>query len=78
MNEKELLDLKEQIEDAKNEVNKLEGRREHLMQQLSDDWDCESLEEAKKKLGEIKASVKQTDEKIQKGVKKIQEKYELA
>ena len=77
MDEKELLELKESIEDAKQEVNRLEGRQEGLMQQLEKDWKCKTLKGAKKKLEELKAEIQEVEEKIQTGVAKLEEKYEF-
>lgn len=77
MNQKDLLDLKEQIEDAKSEVSKLEGRKEHLEQQLEEDWDCSSLDEAKAKLKELKAEAESIGQKIEKGITELEEKYEF-
>ena len=77
MDEKELLELKESIEDAKQEVNRLEGRQDGLIQQLQKDWKCKSLKEAKKKLEELKAEIQEVEEKIETGVAKLEEKYEF-
>ena len=43
MNEKQLLELKEEIEKAKNKLAELKGRKEYLLQELKDKWGCESL-----------------------------------
>lgn len=75
MTEKDLLNLKEKINDAKDDVNKLTGRKEHLMQQLEDDWDCESLAEAKTKLKDYKEEIKTLDNKIKEGTEALEEKY---
>ena len=77
MNEKKLLELKEQIEDAKQEVNRLEGRQDGLMQQLQKDWKCKSLKEAKKKLGDMKQEIQELQDKIDSGIAELEEKYEF-
>lgn len=77
MNEQELLGLKRQIDEAKDEVNKLEGRKEHLMQQLEEDWDCTTVEEAEKKQKSIEQNISKIEKKIQKGTKELEEKYEF-
>lgn len=77
MDEKALLSLKQEIDEAKGEVNKLEGRKEGLMQQLLDDWKCKSVKQAKKKLVEMKADLEGLEEKIQDGLTQLEEKYEF-
>lgn len=77
MNEKELLELKEQIEDAKQEVNRLEGRQDGLMSQLQKDWGCKTLEQAKKKLEGLKDEIKDLEENIESGVAELEERYEF-
>lgn len=77
MTEQELLDLKADITEAKNEVNRLEGRKDHLMQQLKDDWKCTTLKQAKKKLAQIKNEINDFDEKIEAGIQKLEETYEI-
>lgn len=77
MTEKELLGLKEDIDEAKTELNKLEGRKEGLMQQLLDDWECKTIEQAKKKLISMKSDLEQLDKKIKDGIEELEEKYEF-
>lgn len=77
MNKQDLLDLKDEINEAKSEVSKLEGRQEHLMQQLKDDWGCASFKKAKKKIEEFKSEIKKLDDKIEHETEKLQENYEL-
>lgn len=77
MNEKELLELKEQIEDAKQEVNRLEGRQDGLMSQLQKDWGCKTLGQAKKKLEGLKDEIKDLEGKIESGVAELEERYEF-
>lgn len=77
MTEKQLLDLKEDIETAKDEVNRLEGRKEHLLQELQEDWDCQTVQEAEELLEQIKGEISETEQKIKKGTAKLKEKYEF-
>lgn len=77
MDKQELLDLKEEIDDAKNKVNRLEGRKEHLMQQLKEEWDCESIEEARQVLKELKEDIKDKQEQINETTDELKEKYDV-
>jgi len=75
MTEKQLLALKEEIEEAKSEVSKLEGRREQMMDTLKKDWDCETLEEAETKLEKMRKDFETLEEQIQEGLEELDEKY---
>lgn len=77
MNEKQLLELKEQIDTAKDEVKELEGRKKYLLQQLKEDWGCKTLDEAEEKLDDLKEEVQTIKDKIDEGTNKLEEKYEL-
>lgn len=76
MNEKDLLELKEEIEDAKVELSNLEGRRDSLLEQLEEEWDCVDLIEAENKLSELETELEEIQEKISQEISKITEEYE--
>lgn len=77
MTEQQLIDLKEEITEAKDEINRLEGRKDWLMKQLKDEWGCKTLKQAKKKLQTIKEDILDYDEKIEAGVEKLKETYDF-
>ena len=77
MTEKQLLDLKDSIEKKKLELSKLEGRREHLLEQLMNDWQCKTVDEAKKTLQRLKQQRQQLEVKIQEALDKLEETYEF-
>ena len=77
MNRKELLELKEQIEESKQEKIKLEGRLEQVQSELKEKFDCGSLEEAQKKLTSMKKEGEKMNKKIEKATKALEEKYEF-
>jgi hypothetical protein len=77
MNREELLELKEKIEEAQTKVSELNGHHSALIKQLSDDWGCESVEEAEKKLKQIKKQIEKLDMSIEEGTKEIEEKYDV-
>jgi len=74
MNEKHLLELKEDIEQAKTKLAELKGREEYLMQQLELEWDCKTIEDAEEVLRTVEKEIEELDEQIEEGVKKIEEK----
>lgn len=77
MNEKELLKVKEKIDEAKSKVSELKGRKQYLMQELKDTWDCTSLEKARDKLKEMETQIIALNEQIEKGTRQIEEKYDV-
>jgi predicted nuclease with TOPRIM domain len=77
MTEKELLDLKEKVDEAKQTVSELTGQKNALLNQLKDDWGCKTLKEAKEKLEEMESQVTILEKKIERGVKELEEKYNV-
>lgn len=73
--EKELLQIKKEIETAKTEIAQLSGQEKILLQRLKDDWDCSSLPEAKKKLRELEEGIKRTTDLIEEQSELLSEKY---
>ena len=76
MNERELLELKEDIENAKQKVSELKGERQALMNQLKDQWNCDSVESAEKKLKEKMQSQSKVNEQIETGLRELENKFE--
>ncbi len=77
MDEKRLMNIKQQIDDAKMEVSQLKGRRANLMEQLQDQWKCKTVEQAEKRLDEMRLEVEELKEKIQDGIEKLEDEYEF-
>ena len=77
MDEKELLELKEDIEDAKSKVSELKGTHKHLMNQLKEDWDCTTVEQAQKKVEKMENEISTLSTQIDAGVKELNEKYKV-
>jgi len=74
----ELLDLKQDIEDAKTKASELNGQLTALKKQLKNDWDCNTIEEAETKLDEMEVSIQSIDTKIKNGLQKIDDEYNIA
>ncbi len=77
MDEKQLLELKEEIETAKSKISELTGTQKQLMKDLKTEWDCTTLEQAEKKHEELGKEINVLSDKIDKGVKELNEMYEL-
>ena len=77
MNEKELLKLKEKINNAKSEVSELKGQEKYLIKELKENWNCDSIEAAKKTLKKLEVDVLQINQKIDEGIQELEEKYNV-
>jgi len=77
MDERQLLDLKEKVDNAKSAVSEFKGQQTALMNQLKTDWKCDSIEGAEEKLKEMETEIASIERKIEKGVKELKEKYEI-
>jgi len=76
LDEQDLLDLKSEIDDAKEKVSELKGQKTVLLNQLKTDYGCKTIEEAEKKLRTMKKEIESLDEQIEDGLKELEEKYE--
>ena len=75
MTEQQLLDLKENVAEAKQKVSELTGQQTVLLNQLKTDWDCKTIKEAEDKLAEMEKNISVIDKKIEKGIKELEKKY---
>jgi predicted nuclease with TOPRIM domain len=65
LTEKQLLDLKEQVDEAKTKVSELTGQQIALMKQLKEDWGCKTIQEAETKLEEMGKTISILEKKIE-------------
>ena len=72
-----LLDLKQQIEDAKQSVAELKGEQTALLKQLKDTYICNSISESEKKIQSIQIERDKIQQQIEKGCQELEEKYEI-
>jgi len=77
LTEQELLNLKDQVEEAKTKVSELRGQETALMKQLLDDWNCKSIKEAQTKLAGMEKGIETLEIEIKKAVKELEEKYNI-
>jgi hypothetical protein len=77
MNENELLNLKKKIDIAKSSVAELTGRKNYLMQELKETWQCKSIKEAQNLLDKFQADIKKISEALESAVIKIKETYDV-
>lgn len=75
MKEQELLELKKEIDDAKQQVSELTGQKNALMKQLKEDWGCKTIEEAEEKLKIMDKNITIISTKIEKATKELEAKF---
>ena len=77
MNQTRLLELKQEIEDAKIKVSELTGQRTALMAQLKKDYNCKTLQEADKKSKELQKQIDTISTQITEGIEDLETKYDF-
>jgi hypothetical protein len=77
MTEQQLIDLKSQIEDAKQSVSELKGQQTALLKQLKDTYKCNSIEEADKKVGVMQKDIATLQKQIDEYTKELEAKYDV-
>jgi hypothetical protein len=75
LNEKQLLAKKAEIQEAKTLLSELKGEEKALLKQLKDDWECDSLAEAKKKIRQMESESEILTQEIEEKTKVLEKKY---
>ena len=77
MDQQDLLELKEKIDQAKEKSSELKGQLQGLSKELKDDWQCDSVAQAEKKIETMETEITALNDKIKKGVEKLEEDYDV-
>jgi len=72
---KEYLNLKEQVEKARQQAAKAEGALEQILKQLKEKFGCNSLKEAKALLKQIQKKEKKAREELDQAMKDFKAKW---
>ncbi len=75
IDEKKLLELKREIEEAKSKLSELKGRKEYLLQELYEKWGCKSLDEAQSKIEELEAEIESLEKVIENEIEELENEY---
>ena len=76
--ERKLANFKEDIEEAKKELNILEGEKSSETKRLKEEYEFDDTGDAKKHLKGLEMSIVDLEERLEESVKQIEEKYESA
>jgi len=75
--EQELLDLKQEINEAKDKSTKLQGRKDLLVEQLKEKYNVTTLKQAKEKLKKMEQSQETLNTQIEEATEKLEEKLNI-
>lgn len=75
--EKRLLSLKKQMEESRQEVEKLKTKKEMLMEELEEKWNCKSIKQATVKADKMKEEISELQKQLDEGIAKLEEEYEF-
>lgn len=74
-NEEKLLKMKQQTEEEKSEISRLEGSQSQLYETLSK-YGCKTKKAAEKKLKELNDALEEKENLLESGIKKLEDEYE--
>lgn len=72
MTENELLQLKKRIDDSKQDVAQLKGKKQALLGRLSDEWGCTTIKKAKVVLEDKRKELNDITERINENLSKLE------
>ena len=76
-NERALLKIKEQIDQAKTKVSELTGRENYLVQELEKNWEVKSVRDAKKIIKKLDSEIKTLDDQMEEGLEKVRREFDV-
>jgi hypothetical protein len=77
LTEDQLFDLKDRIDNAKENVSQLTGQNQVMMKQLKDDWSCDTIEEAQEKRKQMAEELTKIDKQIDAATKELEKIIEV-
>ena len=77
MTETELLELKERINKSNEKVIELKAQEKYLKKSLKDDWDCETVGEAKRKVMGYRKDLEKVKKDIERKTVVIEKELEV-
>jgi len=77
-NTEKLLQLKQDIDEAKLKAAGLEGQLKGHMKDLKDNWKCTTIAQAEKKVKDLEKEVLELSDKVDKGMAELEERYEIS
>lgn len=72
----QIQDIQRKAEQHKQKIERLKGSHEQLMKQLKTEFECDSLDEAKTKMEEIKEEGKNLSSRIEKMKQRVVDEWD--
>jgi len=76
-NHDDLLILKEEIEEAKNQSAELKGKKKTLVATLKNKFGCASIKEAKTKAKALGKEISKLEKELEDGIVDLKQKHEM-
>ena len=73
----DLKEMREKLEKAQSDLDRLKGREEQLLKSLEEEFECKSLEEAETLLGKISTEYDRKFKAHEKAKEDFMEKYKM-
>jgi seryl-tRNA synthetase len=77
LTENKILELKEEIDEAKNKVAELKGQQNAILRQIKEEFACKSIKDAKLKAEDIQNQLTKIDKQIEEASNELEEKYDF-
>lgn len=71
LTEEELVELKRKIQKAKSTQSEIQGKREYLLQELSEKYNCASVAEAEVKVKNLGKEIDTLNEQVNEALRQI-------
>lgn len=78
MDKQDLLDLKKRIDEAKEDISKLEGRKAGYLETLKEQFKCNSVKDANELLEKMDRNIKDLEEEIKTGLEQLEEEFDFS
>jgi len=75
MNTNQLLELKDKIARSKQKLAELKGKEEALLEQLNQEFNCQSIKEANLKIQTLDQQLEEVNQKIEDKVNTLKENF---
>ena len=77
MDEQRLLELKQEIDEAKTKVSELTGQKNALMKQLKEEYGCKTIQDADNKVDDLEKQIDDLNSQIEQGIEELETKYDF-
>jgi len=77
IDEDQLIKMKKNVDEAKNNITQFNGQLQVLMKQLKTDWELSTVQECESQIDVFDSNLKRIDFKIEKGTEELEQTIEV-